>query len=158
MKPQYIIITLLGFSLYWMFLLYQPFLLSIMIAALLAISTASVQRRLEQQTGSVLLASLISTITLAILFFAPLGYFLTTFTLYLGKTDITAMEQIYLEISDWAGSMPSYLAFLQPFIDDALGEIEIYLAECLFGCRGGVHLVASPVAPLRRSRRLWYWS
>ena len=139
MKPQYIIITLLGFSLYWMFLLYQPFLLSIMIAALLAVSTASVQRRLEQQTGSVLLASLISTVTLAILFFAPLGYFLTTFTLYLSKTDITALEQVYLEISDWAGHMPSYLAFLQPFIDDALSEIEINkLAKHTLGMAGTI--------------------
>ena len=139
MKPQYIIITLLGFSLYWMFLLYQPFLLSIMIAALLAVSTASVQRRLEQQTGSVLLATLISTITMAILFFAPLGYFLTTFTLYLGNTDINALEQVYFEISDWAGHMPSYLAFLQPFIDDALSEIEINkLAKHTLGMAGTI--------------------
>ena len=78
MKPQYIIITLLGFSLYWMYLLYQPFLLSMMIAALLAVSTASMQRRIEKQTGSVFVASALSTLSLAILFFAPLGYFLTT--------------------------------------------------------------------------------
>jgi predicted PurR-regulated permease PerM len=124
MTPQYIILSLLAFSLYWMYLLYQPFLLTIMIAALLAVSTSSLQRRLEQQTGSVLLASIISTASLAILFFAPLGYFLTTFTLYLSNIDITALEKVYVNISDWAAHLPSYLAFLQPFIDDTLGEIE----------------------------------
>ena len=125
MKPQYIIITLLGFSLYWMYLLYQPFLLSMMIAALLAVSTASMQRRLEKQTGSVLLASLASTMSLAVLFFAPLGYFLTTLTLHMSHIDIAALENIYVKVSDWAGEMPPYLAFLQPFIDDALSEVEI---------------------------------
>ncbi len=75
MKPQYIILTLLAVSLYWMYLLYHPFLLSIMIASLLAISTASAQRRLVQQTGSVLLASLISTVTLAVLFLCRWGTF-----------------------------------------------------------------------------------
>jgi len=125
MKPQYIIITLLGFSLYWMYLLYQPFLLSMMIAALLAVSTASVQRRLEKQTGSVFIATAFSTLSLAILFFAPLGYFLTTFTLYLGHIDITAIEKIYFRVSDWASGLPSYLAFAQPLIDDSLSEIEV---------------------------------
>lgn len=125
MRPQYIIFTLLAFSLYWMYLLYQPFLLSIMIAALLAVSTASLQRRLEQQTNSVLIASTLSTLTLALLFFAPLGYFLTTFTLYLTNIDITAIEKVYIQLSDWGTHLPSYLAFLHPFVDSALKEVEI---------------------------------
>lgn len=125
MKPQYIILTLLAFSLYWMYLLYQPFLLVIMIASLLAVSTASVQHRLEKKTGSVLVASILSTLILALLFFAPLGYFLTAFTLYLGNIDIAAIETIYLQLSDWGTHLPSYLTFMQPFIDDALQDIEI---------------------------------
>ena len=125
MKPQYIVLTLLAFSLYWMYLLYQPFLLSIMIASLLAISTASVQRRLEQKFDSVLIASLFSTVGLAVLFFAPLGYFLTAFTLHLGNIDIASIEKVYFKLVDWAQDLPSYLAFAQPFIEDALRELEI---------------------------------
>ena len=125
MKPQYIVLTLLAFSLYWMFLLYQPFLLSIMIASLLAISTASLQRRLELQTNSVLVASILSTLTLALLFFAPLGYFLTTFTLHLTNIDIAAIERVYVKLSDWGTDLPAYLSSLQPFVDDFLQEIEI---------------------------------
>ncbi len=125
MKPQYIILTLLAFSLYWMYLLYQPFLLSIMIASLLAISTASVQRRLEEKFNSVLIASLLSTIGLAVLFFAPLGYFLTAFTLHLSGIDIASIEKVYVKMVDWAQDLPAYLAFAQPFIEDALREMEI---------------------------------
>jgi predicted PurR-regulated permease PerM len=110
-----------------------------MIAALLATSTTSLQRRLEQQTGSVLLASVISTISLAILFFAPLGYFLTTFTLSLGNIDITDLEKVYVNIRDWASHLPSYLAFLQPFVDDTLGDIEINkLAKHTLGMAGTI--------------------
>ncbi len=132
MKPQYIILTLLAFSLYWMYLLYQPFLLSMMIAALLAVSTASFQRRLEQQTGSVLIASTLSTLTLALLFLAPLGYFLTTLTLYLTNVDIAVVEKVYTKVSAWGTDLPSYFAFLQPFIDDALEEVERISNLCFF--------------------------
>jgi len=139
MKPQYIIITLLGFSLYWMYLLYNPFLLTMMIAALLAVSTASVQRRLEKQTGSVLLASAVSTVILATLFFAPLGYFLATFTLYLSHIDIAAIESTYLKVSGMTEHLPSYLAFLQPFVDGALQEVEINkLAKRTLGMAGTI--------------------
>jgi len=96
-----------------------------MIASLLAMSTASVQRRLEEKTNSVLLASLISTIGLAVLFFAPLGYFLTAFTLHLGSIDIASIERVYFKLIDWAQDLPSYLDFAQPFIEDALRELEI---------------------------------
>ena len=125
MKPQYIIITLLAFALYWMYLLYQPFLLSIMIASLLAISTASLQRRLEEKTGSTLFASILSTLALALLFFAPLGYFLTSFTLYLSHIDILSIEHFYFKLVDWSEHLPSYLEFAQPYISDALAGFKI---------------------------------
>lgn len=125
MKPQYIILTLLAVSLYWMYLLYHPFLLSIMIASLLAISTASAQRRLVQKSGSVLVASLISTVTLAVLFFVPLGYFLTSFTIYLSNIDLASIEKVYVKLMDWAQHLPHYLQFAQPFIEDGLRELEI---------------------------------
>ena len=125
MKPQYIIFTLLAFSLYWMYLLYQPFLLSIMIASLLAISTSSLQRRLDQKTGSILIASILSTIAMAVLFFAPLGYFLTAFTLHLSSIDIVSIEKIYLKLLDWTEHLPSYLQFVQPHIQDFLKEFKV---------------------------------
>jgi len=125
LKPQYIILTLLAFSLYWMYLLYQPFLLPIMIASLLAISTVGAQRRLEEKTNSVLLSAVISTIALALLFFAPLGYFLTAFTLKLSTVDIASVEHIYTKLNEWAHHLPSYLSFLQPYAQETLKELEV---------------------------------
>ncbi|MCJ7766124.1 MAG: AI-2E family transporter [Thiovulaceae bacterium] len=125
MKPQHIMIALLTVALYWMYLLYQPFLLTIMIAALLAVSTSSLQRRLEQQSGSVLFASVVSTLSLAILFFAPLGYFLTTFTLQFSNVDVLTLEQFYLQLQDLATHLPPYLSFLEPWVHDSLDELEI---------------------------------
>lgn len=124
-KPQYIIFTLLAFSMYWMYLLYQPFLLSIMIASLLAISTVGLQRRLEEKSGSVLLAALLSTLVLALLFFAPLGYFLTAFTIKLTTVDIVHLEKIYLKLNDWAHHLPSYLSFLQPYAQESLKGFQV---------------------------------
>ncbi len=124
-KPQYIILTLLAFSLYWMYLLYQPFLLSIMIASLLAISTVGFQRRLEEKSGSVLLASLLSTLLLALLFFAPLSYFLTTFTLQLTSIDIASLEKLYTQLNAWVQHLPAYLSFLQPYAEESLKDLEV---------------------------------
>lgn len=124
-KPQYIIFTLLAFSMYWMYLLYQPFLLSIMIASLLAISTVGLQRRIEQKTGSVLLAALLSTLVLALLFFAPLGYFLTAFTLKLTSIDINHIEKVYTKLNDWAHNLPTYLSFLKPYLQDSMKDLEV---------------------------------
>lgn len=125
MKPHHIIMILLATSLYWMYLLYQPFLLSILIASLLAISTAGLQRKLEAKSNSVLVASLLSTTALALLFFVPLGYFLTSFTLYLGNIDIDSLEKVYLKVTLWAEELPTYLSFIQPYINDFLNGIHI---------------------------------
>jgi len=52
MKPKYLISLLLASASYWMYLLYKPFLMSIIIASLLAISTSTIQRKLEKITNS----------------------------------------------------------------------------------------------------------
>jgi len=48
MKPQFFVAILFAVALYWMYLLYTPFLLSITIALLLAISTSNIQDYLEK--------------------------------------------------------------------------------------------------------------
>jgi len=75
LKPQYFVAILFATSLYWMYLLYAPFLLGMIIAALLAISTSNIQNFFERLLKSKFLAALSSSFLLALLFFAPLGYF-----------------------------------------------------------------------------------
>lgn len=123
MKPQYFIAILFATSLYWMYLLYAPFILTILIAALLAVSTSSIQCYLEKYLRSKLFASLISSLLLAALFFAPLGYFLTTLTIQLNTIDTETLVQLELYIKDFIETPPKYLNFLLPYIDDIIQSI-----------------------------------
>jgi len=124
-KPQYFIAILFATSLYWMYLLYAPFLLSITIAALLAISTSNVQDYLERHLKSKFLAALSSSFLLAILFFAPLGYFLATLTIQLNMVNPEVLEKIVFYIKDFIETPPEYLNFIAPYATDAIKDINI---------------------------------
>jgi len=125
MKPQYFVAILFGTSLYWMYLLYAPFLLSITIAALLAISTSNIQDFFQKQTGSKFAAALISSIILGVLFFVPLGYFLATLTLKLNALDQMTLKNLEIFIREFVNTPPSYLEFLRPHAQEALGELDL---------------------------------
>ncbi len=123
MKPQYFIAILFATSLYWMYLLYAPFLLAITIAALLAISSVNIQAFFEKLLGSKLRGALVSTFLLAFLFFAPLGYFLTTLTLELNTLDSDVFLNIEAYIINFIENPPTYLVFLKPYAQDILEKI-----------------------------------
>lgn len=125
MKSQYFIAILFATSLYWMYLLYAPFLLVITIAALLAISTSDVQCYFEKLFKHKLLATLGSSFLLAILFFAPLGYFLTTLTIKLNSLDPEVFTNLEIYIKNIIANPPEYLAFVKPYIADSMKDINI---------------------------------
>ena len=124
MKPQFFIAILFATSLYWMYLLYSPFLLVITIAALLAISTSSIQDYFEKIFKHKLLAASISSILLAVLFFAPLGYFLATLTIKLNAIEPETLKQVEVYIREFIKTPPEYLVFLKPYLQSALSEID----------------------------------
>lgn len=123
MKPQYFIAILFATSLYWMYLLYSPFILTILIAALLAVSTSSIQCYFEKIFHSKFLASLVSSLLLSALFFAPLGYFLTTLTIQLNTVNPEDMVKIDVYIKEFIAAPPEYLSFLVPYVNDALQNL-----------------------------------
>ena len=125
MKPHYFLAMLFLLSLYGMYHLYQPFLLSITIAALLAMSTANLQNRLEHLTRSPLVAALISTALMALLFFAPLGYFLTNLTIKLNAMDPATVEKVFQTAKQWLGSGLEFLSPVIPHLDAWLQELSI---------------------------------
>jgi len=125
MKPEYFIAILFATSLYWMYLLYAPFLLVITIAALLTISTASIQGYFEKLFGSKLAAASASSLLLALLFFAPLGYFLATLTLWLNKIEPDTLQNIEVYIHSFVVNPPEYLKFLQPYVNEYLQDIDL---------------------------------
>jgi predicted PurR-regulated permease PerM len=125
MKPQFFIAALFATSLYWMYLLYAPFLLVITIAALLAISTANIQEHLEKLFKYKLLAALISSILLAALFFAPLGYFLATLTIKLNSLEPETLMRVEVYIKEFIKNPPEYLSFVKPYLLNSFADINL---------------------------------
>ena len=125
MKPQFFIAALFATSLYWMYLLYAPFLMAMMIAALLAISTANIQNHFETLLKHKLAAALISSLLLAALFFAPLGYFLATLTLKLNTLEPQTVETVQLYIQNFLKTPPEYLLFLKPYFKDIVSGLDM---------------------------------
>ena len=125
MKPQYFVALLFAVSLYWMYLLYAPFVLGIVIAALLAISTSNIQNFFEKNLKSKFLAALSSSFLLALLLFAPLGYFLVTLSIKLNQTDPAVFLNIERVVREFVANPPQYLLFLKPYITDEMKNINM---------------------------------
>ncbi|MEN4054099.1 MULTISPECIES: AI-2E family transporter [Sulfurimonas] len=125
MKPQYFIAILFATSLYWMYLLYAPFLMVITIAALLAVSTSTIQDYFEVKLHSKFLAASLSSLLLALLFFAPLGYFLASLTIWLNHLEPDTLQRVENYINGLIKNPPEYLLFLKPYISDSFQTINI---------------------------------
>lgn len=125
MKPQYFIAILFATSLYWLYFLYAPFLLTITISVLLAISTANIQEFFERLFSSKLLAAISSSFLLAVLFFVPLGYFLATLTIKLNGLDPQILVNIENYIEETIKNPPEYLSFIKPYADDFIKELNM---------------------------------
>jgi predicted PurR-regulated permease PerM len=125
MKPQYFIAILFVTSLYWMYLLYAPFLMVITIAALLAVSTATIQDYLESKLHSKLFSSFVSSLLLALLFFAPLGYFLASLTIWLNHLEPDTLQRVEVYINGFITNPPEYLLFLKPYLTNSFQDVNI---------------------------------
>jgi len=108
-----------------MYLLYAPFLMTITIAALLAVSTSDIQTFFENIFRSKFIAALIASFLLAVLFFAPLGYFLTTLTMKLNTLEPEIFLSIEADIENFIENPPSYLQFLKPYAENIFQELNV---------------------------------
>jgi len=111
MKPQHFFLMLFAFALYWMYQLYNAYWMPILIGSLLAISTANIHKKLLDVFKNDFFAAFSSSILLAILLFAPLGYFLTTLTIKLHGVNIDTFTIVYEKIEVWISNLPDSLAF-----------------------------------------------
>jgi len=118
MKPQHFLIMLFVAALYWMYLLYNAYWMPILIGSLLAISTANIHKKLMSVFKNNFLASLLSSLLLAMLLFAPLGYFLTTLTIKLHGLDVNSFSAVYDKMNVWVDNLPDSFAFLKVQIED----------------------------------------
>jgi predicted PurR-regulated permease PerM len=109
MKKEHFTLVLLLIVSYGIYVLYEPFWMSIIVASLLAISTHHIQMGFLHLTKSRFWASALSTIMLGLLFFAPLGYFLFHISVMMQNLDPTMMSTIESKFRLWLTQLPPSL-------------------------------------------------
>jgi len=84
-KSNLIITALFVLALIAAYSVYQPFLLSFMVASLLSMATFNLTKKLVDYTHSARISSSISTILLSMLLFAPIVYLATIGAEYISQ-------------------------------------------------------------------------
>jgi predicted PurR-regulated permease PerM len=110
------------FILYWVAFLYKPFLMTITVAILLAIATANINNYIRKKSKNRYLSATISTLLLAVLFFGPLIYFVTSLALFLNNIHTEDIASMINVIKSHKDSIISDIPFLQDRISSFLSE------------------------------------
>jgi predicted PurR-regulated permease PerM len=132
-QPQFtIIFFLLGVAA--AYTIFQPFILPIVVAILLAMATTNLTREISKFTKSKKISTAITVILMVVLIIVPIGYIATTGIHYATKLDVNSINTILLKIKDLVKDIPylkkladEYLTLNQvlPFIQD----ISLYIGK-----------------------------
>jgi len=105
--------------------LYRPFLMTIVIAILLAIATNSATQKFIHITKSNFLGSFISTFLMSILFFIPLIYSVNALVQHANHFDIGYIEKISNYLTNLHYKLPSSFSSFQNSFDKTIGSINV---------------------------------
>lgn len=111
--------------LYWILRLYDPFLLTLAIASLLSIATYSINIKLLHVTKNRVIAALLSTLLLSVLFFGPIVYIITSIGTTVNNFDHTMIDKTVTYISSLNYQLPDTISFLKPKIDDFFQNFDL---------------------------------
>jgi len=111
--------------LYWILRLYEPFLLTLTIASLLSIATYSINLKLLHVTKNRILAALLSTLLLSVLFFGPIVYIITSIGTTVNNFDPEITEKTIAYLSSFDFKLPEPLSFLKPKIDEFFQNFDL---------------------------------
>lgn len=105
--------------------LYQPFLMIIAIASLLAMATYTINFKLYKLTKNRHIAAILSTFLLSLLLFGPLIYSLTSIGAIVNNFDFAMIEKVqhYLKTLDY--QLPAPFAFMQSSLDEFISSLNI---------------------------------
>jgi predicted PurR-regulated permease PerM len=112
MKPVHFVLIIFGITIYWMAKLYEPFLSSIVIASLLAIATSNLYMFFDKYFKSRMVASTLSTVVLALMFFFPIVYFFFQIANILNHIDTNAINEHTKVFTEWLKVAPDNFGFL----------------------------------------------
>ena len=107
--------------------LYEPFLMIITIASLLAMAMYSINFKLYTLLRNKHLAAVISTLLLSTLLFGPLVYTITSISGIVNNVDAATFDKIQLHLKDihYSYKLPQALAFLQADLDNFVADLNI---------------------------------
>lgn len=105
--------------------LYQPFLMIIAIASLLAMATYSLNLKLYGLTKNRHLAAALSTLFLSVLLFGPIVYTLTSIGGIVNNFDFSMIEKVQTYLRSLDYQLPASLASAQPALDDFINNLNI---------------------------------
>jgi len=125
LKSQHFLLMIFIFLGYWMARIYEPFLQNIVIASLLAISTSKLNKYTLRWLKNELIVSIFLTISLGIMFFVPLVYFLTNIATYVNSIDKSYIVDTFKYLTDIVNDIPDTVGFLKPALKEFLDEINI---------------------------------
>ncbi len=111
--------------LYFIVKLYEPFLMVIAIASLLAMAMYNINLYVYKIVKNRYIAAFVSTVLLSILLFGPLVYSLTSLGIIVNNFDFSLVERIKETFVTLSYRLPESLSFLQSYLDDFLHELNL---------------------------------
>lgn len=126
-KSNLIITALFVFALIAAYSVYQPFLLSLMVAILLSMATFNLTKKLVDYSGSTHISSSISTILLSLLLFAPIVYLATIGAEYVSHLDDTVITDTLNTVKILMAKVPFFNGIAEQYLNDE--KIASYIHE-----------------------------
>ncbi|MDY0265329.1 MAG: AI-2E family transporter [Sulfurospirillum cavolei] len=105
--------------------LYEPFLMIITIASLLAMATYNINFKLYAIFRNKHVSALLSTLLLLVLLFGPIVYTITSVGGIVNNFDLSMIEKVQTYLRNLDYRLPDTLAFLQPNLDDFINNLNI---------------------------------
>lgn len=125
MSQNHLFFIFFGLVTYWVVTIYEPFLMDIAIAILLALATVSAQNYFYKKLKNEILAISALTVLMAVLLFGPIIYFVVTISSVVATIDPSVIPQIIEKTATLLENMPNGLKFLDGTIKESINELKI---------------------------------
>jgi predicted PurR-regulated permease PerM len=117
-KSDYIIVILFALALLSAYSIYQPFLLSMVVALLLTMATANVHQKFTQHINSESISSAILTMLLFIILFVPIIYFTTVGVQSIAKIDADIITKTTIKTNYAVEGIPLLEELVEEYINN----------------------------------------
>lgn len=124
MNGRYFLISLVLFVFFCVLYLFRPFLLTIAIAILMAVATANLHHKIFIRYKRKIIAPVVLTVLMSLLFFAPMAYAGFSFAILVKNIDITILQDAFQKIKTMEFDLPENLNYIEPKVKEILNNID----------------------------------